>query len=81
MFLKHTPTHNLVEVLSLHDLWDPCQDQISGRFHAGEELQEPETFVKSELRFPSGEALPLCWRDPHYREATGSDRDQAALVS
>jgi len=81
MFLQHTPTHNLVEVLSLPDLWDPCQAQIRGRFHAGEELQEPESFEKLELRFPSGEALPLCWRDPHYRDTPNPERGQSALMS
>ncbi len=68
MFLKHLHTGNLVEVLSLHDLWDACLPQITGRYHAGEELQEPEQFLKADLVFPSGESLPRCWIDPHYRE-------------
>lgn len=68
MFLQHKPTKNLVEVLSLPDLWDPCQTTILGQFHAGEELQDPSVFLKAELMFPSGEALPICWKDPHYRD-------------
>jgi hypothetical protein len=38
-----------------------------GRFHAGEELQEPERFAKADLSFPSGEPLPRCWLDPGYQ--------------
>ena len=68
MFLKHKPTQDLVEVLSLHDVWDPCKSEITGKFHAGEEAQDPATFKKADLVFPSGELLPTCWIDPHYRE-------------
>ena len=67
MFLQHKSSSDLVEVLNLEDMYDPCRQEISGRFHAGEELQEVETFSKSELMFPSGEPLPLCWLDPDYR--------------
>lgn len=68
MFLMHKPTDVLVEVLGLSDLFDPCQAEVRGRKHAGEELQDPEHFVKSELAFPSGEALPVCWLNAHYRD-------------
>jgi len=67
MFLKHQHSSDLVEVLELSSLFDPCLDAVSGRRHAGEEMQEPETFAKSELAFPSGEALPRCWIDANYR--------------
>ena len=68
MFLMQKNSEKLVEVLSLSDLFNPNHDQIVGRFHAGEELQDAESFPKDEMSFPSGEALPLCWLDPHYRE-------------
>jgi hypothetical protein len=68
MYLMQKNTEKLVEVLSLGDLINPSQDQIVGRFHAGEELQDAESFNKQEMSFPSGEALPQCWLDPHYRE-------------
>ena len=68
MFLKHLPSGNLVEITDLKALADPNLKEVEGRFHAGEELQEPETFTKVDLMFPSGEALPTCWIDPHYRE-------------
>ena len=67
MFLRHTPTGDLVEVLNLPQLFDPFSREVTGRFHAGEEMQEPGTFSKQELAFPSGEVLPLCWVDSQYR--------------
>jgi hypothetical protein len=68
MFLKHKKSGDLVEVLTLENIYDPCRQEITGRFHAGEEMQDPETFAKSDLIFPSGESLPLCWLDPKYQE-------------
>jgi hypothetical protein len=68
MFLKQQANGHLVEVLSLNDLFDPSLTQIVGRLHYGEEMQEPDKFKKSDLIFPSGEALPRCWLDIHYRD-------------
>jgi hypothetical protein len=68
MFLKHVATGKMVEVLGLNDLFNPNHAQLVGRFHAGEELQDAEKFDKDELQFPSGEQLPKCWVDVHYRE-------------
>jgi hypothetical protein len=67
MFLTHKPHGELVEVLNPENLYDPCLSEIIGRSHCGEELQDPETFMKSELNFPSGEPLPRCWLDRNYR--------------
>jgi hypothetical protein len=67
MFLQHKRSGDLVEVLTLQELYNPCQREIVGRMHAGEEMQDPESFEKSEMVFPSGEALPRCWLDPNYR--------------
>lgn len=67
MYLKHAPSGDLVEVLDMRSLIAPNRKQVAGRFHAGEELQDPANFVKADLTFPSGEALPRCWTDPHYR--------------
>ena len=66
MFLKDRTSGDLVEVLDLEALFDPFRDQVQGRFHAGEELQDPAPFAKAGLVFPSGEALPRCWTDPDY---------------
>ena len=68
MFLKKKNDGHLVEVLSLKDLFDPFNDEIVGRLHFGEELQDPEKFKKDNLQFLSGEALPVCWTDSHYRD-------------
>ncbi|HEB66387.1 MAG TPA: acetyltransferase [Gammaproteobacteria bacterium] len=68
MYLKDKQTGDLVEVLTLDDLFDPFKATVSGRFHAGEELQEPRNFAKADLIFPSGEGLPRCWTDPHYKD-------------
>lgn len=70
MYLRHQPSRDLVEVMDLDALFDPYKATITGRFHWGEELQEPAAFAKAELVFPSGEALPRCWVDAHYREST-----------
>lgn len=67
MYLRHTTSGDLVEILDLGALFDPCLGEVSGRFHAGEEMQDPAAFGKTELRFPSGESLPRCWVDPDYR--------------
>ena len=67
MYLRHLPSGDLVEVINLAGLFDPFEAGIQGRIHAGEELQDPARFVKSELAFPSGEGLPRCWVDPDYR--------------
>ncbi len=68
MYLKHKSSGDLVEVLNLEALFDPCRSIIQGRLHAEEELQDPAPFTKAELLFPSGENLPHCWLDVHYRE-------------
>ncbi len=67
MYLKHKPSGDLVEVLDIASLTDPYRSKVAGRFHAGEELQDPANFNKAELIFPSGEPLPRCWIDPLYR--------------
>ncbi len=68
MFLKHKPSGDLVEIVALNELVDPFREKVTGRFHSGEELQDAEPFNKSDLIFPSGEDLPRCWVDPHYRD-------------
>ena len=67
MFLQHKPSGDVIEVLNIDYLYDPCETKIVGRYHCGEEMQDPEPFMKSELMFPSGESLPRCWVEPNYR--------------
>ncbi|MBM5818892.1 MAG: acetyltransferase [Cyanobacteria bacterium K_DeepCast_150m_m2_101] len=68
MFLKTRHDGSLMEVLTLPALFDPFATHLQGRLHGGEELQEPEPFVKADLIFPSGEPLPRCWLDPHCKQ-------------
>jgi len=68
MLLKETKAGHLVEVLSLKDLFDPFLHEIVGRLTFGEEIQDPDKFSKADLVFLSGEALPKCWTDSHYRD-------------
>lgn len=67
MYLKHKVSGLMVEILDVAAVCDPCREAVVGRYHAGEELQDPMDFSKQELAFPSGEALPRCWLDPHYK--------------
>jgi len=69
MFLKERTSGKLVEVLAQRDLFNPLHSTVVGRCHYGEEAQDPESFAKSDLMFVSGEALPRCWTDAHFRDA------------
>lgn len=68
MFLKEADSGHLVEVMDLRDLFDPHRQQVPGRYHVGQEVGDIEPFEKPALVFPSDEALPRCWCDPHYRD-------------
>ncbi|MFM8332074.1 MAG: acetyltransferase [Candidatus Methylumidiphilus sp.] len=68
MFLKQQNDSHLVEVLSLADLFNPTHLTVVGRLHYGEEMGDADKFPKTDLIFPSGEALPRCWLDVHYRD-------------
>ncbi len=68
MFLKEKGSNDLVEVLDLKELFDPFCNDLTGRYQHGEEPQDPATFKKVALVFPSGEPLPRCWVDAHYRD-------------
>ncbi len=79
MFLKEKSTGYLVELMNLDNLYDPCRDTVSGRVHAGEEMQDLETFLKSDMIFPSGESLPLCWLNPRYQQILQEKSKLAAV--
>ncbi|MCX7594675.1 MAG: acetyltransferase [Fischerella sp.] len=68
MFLMHKPSGDLIEILTLDQLFNPCVQEVTGIDHFGEEMQEPASYLKKEMVFPSGESLPRCWLDAHYRE-------------
>lgn len=67
MFLKDNKD-DLLEVLTLKDLFDPFCSNLIGRYQQGEDPQDPEKFKKADLSFLSGEPLPRCWMDAHYRD-------------
>ncbi|HES77005.1 MAG TPA: acetyltransferase [bacterium] len=67
MYLKDNASGDAVEILDVEGLFNPNHTEVAGRIHAGEEMQEPESFSKSALSFLSGEALPRCWLDAHWR--------------
>lgn len=68
MLLKQKKEGHLVEVMGIGDLINPNHTHIEGRLDYGQEAQEAERYAKTDLVFPSGEALPACWIDPHYRD-------------
>jgi len=68
MFLKRRDNDDMIEILDAEALADPAQPSVVGRQHAGEEMQEEESFEKEDLAFPSGEDLPRCWMDLHWRD-------------
>jgi hypothetical protein len=67
MYLKHIPTGDLIEVLKLSDMVDPFWATVRGKSQAGENTLNIADFYKSDLVFPSGEPLPLCWRENLHR--------------
>jgi len=68
MLLKEKASGHLLEVVELSDLFNLNHPQIIARYQGGEEQQDPEKFNKADLKFLSGEELPRCWTDPHYRD-------------
>jgi hypothetical protein len=68
MLLKEISSGHMVEVLSLVDLINLNRNEVVGRYQEGEEVQDPMKFKKDALVFLSGEKLPRCWTDPHYRD-------------
>lgn len=67
MLLKKQATDELVEILEISELIDPFKEKITGQIQAGQNEQSPESFVKKDLVFPSGESLPVCWLDSDYK--------------
>ncbi|MEA1890734.1 MAG: acetyltransferase [Pseudomonadota bacterium] len=68
MLLMEKNSGHLIEVLDPTEVFDPFKDSFTGRLDFGEDVAEPENFKKVGVSFPSGESLPKCWMDPHYRD-------------
>lgn len=58
----------MIEVVNIIDLINLNVEEVTGCSQEGEETQDPVIYKKSDLVFLSGEALPKCWVDPHYRD-------------
>ncbi len=67
MYVKNRKNNDLAQVENLQELTDPNMKSVTVHFFSGEEVGDPESFAKADLVFPSGEELPKCWFDPHYR--------------
>ncbi len=68
MFLKNRTNGEMIDITDNSELTDVYQNSVIGRYQAGEELQDAVIVNKADLVFLSGEELPRCWTDPHYRD-------------
>jgi hypothetical protein len=57
-----------VKIVDIQELLDPTIKTVHAQEQEGQEEQETDIYQKVELVFPSGEKLPRCWLDAHYRE-------------
>jgi hypothetical protein len=69
MLLQDKQNGTLVEILDIEALFKPTASDVRGQQQAGEEEQDPASYPKANLKFPSGEELPRCWTDANYRNA------------
>jgi hypothetical protein len=68
MFLRNSRTGDLVLPVEPGALFNPLVESIKARSLTGKDATEIDLHEKSSLLFPSGEPLPLCWRDSRFRE-------------
>ena len=80
MLLKQKTSGKLVEVVDIFELANPYDKQLVGYSQFGDELPDPECFDKLNLCFPSGEELPQCWLDEHYKDEELLDRFSAPTM-
>ncbi|MDB9374932.1 acetyltransferase [Nodularia sphaerocarpa] len=76
MFLQLKDSGDLIKILDFQELIDPNNNIIHGQDQLGEEEQEPDSYKKQNLVFPSGESLPRCWVDANYRHPQLSSSSQ-----
>ncbi|MEA5514521.1 acetyltransferase [Nodularia sp. UHCC 0506] len=76
MFLQLKDSGDIVKILDFQELIDPNNNIIHAQDQLGEEEQEPDTYKKQNLVFPSGESLPRCWVDANYRHPQLSSSSQ-----
>jgi hypothetical protein len=68
MYLITKENGDLVEVLDISALVDPCRDEMPGRYPLGRGKQTAVVLKKTALSFPSGGALPRRWLEPECIE-------------
>lgn len=68
MLLRQKSSGHMVEVRDYIDLINLNNDEVVGFFQEGEDVQDSDNFKKQDLVFLSGEELPRCWLDSHYRD-------------
>jgi len=68
MYLKYIPTNDLVEVIDLQDVINPYATTVLARVYSDERGQRTDRYPKSDLTFPSGEALPQCWTERSFHD-------------
>ena len=68
MLLRQKSTGHMLEVLDIVELMNLNHKDVPGRIQEGEEQQDTARYKKTDLVFLSGEPLPRCWTDPHYRD-------------
>ncbi|MBG1267886.1 acetyltransferase [Nostoc sp. WHI] len=71
MLLQVKDTGELVKILEIQELLDPNSGVVHAQDQEGQEEQQPDSFKKENLVFPSGEDLPRCWLDADYRNGKG----------
>lgn len=69
MLLRDSHSGDLVEVIDMQALTNPFRQEITIQYQHGQDLCDPEQLDKATLTFPSGEPLPRCWYDSHYRDS------------
>ncbi len=69
MLLQVKDTGELVKIINVQELIDPNNEVVNAKDQEGQEEQQPESYKKENLVFPSGETLPRCWIDANYRNA------------
>ncbi|HEY9811689.1 MAG TPA: acetyltransferase [Halomicronema sp.] len=69
MLLKEKESGDLIKIVDVDALIIPTRKEVEGCIQAGQEEQDPTTFDKNQLVFPSGETLPRCWVDSDYQNS------------
>ncbi|NJL65065.1 MAG: acetyltransferase [Methylacidiphilales bacterium] len=68
MLLQAKDSGSIVEILDIQELINPVSNIVKGQNQLGQEEQDPTSYKKENLVFPSGESLPRCWVDANYRK-------------